>query len=128
MAASQVPAWMRVCGLPAAWQGLPRWCVLETDFADGNRFLALWQRWAQDPAAPRILHVVALAGHAPERASLQQALGEHPDLAPWAGQVLGQWFGFLPGFHRLVLHGGRLQLTSEKKRKQKRMMGETVGK
>jgi tRNA 5-methylaminomethyl-2-thiouridine biosynthesis bifunctional protein len=111
MATSLVPAWMRACGLPVAWQGLPRWCVLETDFADGDRFLALWQQWAQDPAAPRTLHVVALARQATERETLRQAFGMYPALAPWAEQTLGHWFGFLPGFHRLALHDGRLQLT-----------------
>jgi len=111
MAASLVPAWMRACGLPVAWQGQPRWCVLETDFARGDRFLALWQQWAQDPAAPSTLHVVALASQAPERETLRQVFDRYPALASWAEQALRQWFGFLPGFHRLALQGGRLQLT-----------------
>lgn len=111
MAATPVPAWMRACGLPVAWQGLTRWCVLETDFANGDRFLALWQRWSQDRAASHTLHVVALASRVPDRETMRRALGVHPDLAPWAEQTLGQWFGFTPGFHRLALHGGQLQLT-----------------
>lgn len=111
MAASSAPAWMRACDLPHAWRGQTSWRVLDTHFGDGQNFLALWQHWSIDPAGPRILHVAALTGSAPEWALLRGALDAHPDLAPHAGELADQWFGFLPGFHRLVLHGGRLLLT-----------------
>ena len=111
MAASSAPSWMLACGLPQAWQGQASWRVLDTHFDDGRNFLALWQQWSSDPASPRILHVAALTGDAPDWASLRSALDAHPDLAAHAGELADQWFGLLPGFHRLVLHGGRLLLT-----------------
>ncbi len=111
MAATSVPAWMHACGLPQAWQGQPSWRVLDTQFGDGQNFLALWQQWSVDPASPRILHVAALTRDAPDRASLCNALDAHPGLAAHASELADQWYGLLPGFHRLVLHGGRLLLT-----------------
>ncbi len=111
MAASLAPAWMQACGLPQAWRGQSSWCVLDTQFGDGRSFLALWQQWSSDPDSPRILHVAALTGDAPDWASLRSALNAQPDLAAYADELADQWFGLLPGFHRLVLHGGRLLLT-----------------
>jgi len=111
MAASSAPSWMLACGLPLAWQSQPSWGVLDTRFGDGKNFLALWQQWSSDPAGPRMLHVAALTGNAPAWAQLRSALLAQPGLASHAGELADQWFGLLPGFHRLVLHGGRLLLT-----------------
>ncbi len=111
MVASSVPAWMQACGLPEAWRGQPSWRVLDTRFSDGSNFLALWQQWAGDTAGPRILHVAALTRNASDWSQLRSALEAHPDLAAHSGELEFQWFGMLPGFHRLVLHGGRLLLT-----------------
>jgi len=102
---------MRVCGLPQAWRGHGTWRILDTDFGCGQRFVALWQQWAHDPAAPRILHVAALATRLPQLSSLHDVLRAYPALADYADELTRQWFGWLPGFHRLSLHGGRLQLT-----------------
>ncbi len=111
MAASAVPAWLQACGLPQAWQGQRQWRVLDTCFGDGQQFLALWQLWAQDPAAPHRLHVVALADTVPARSELRHTLlQDHPALAGYADELTVQWTGLLPGMHRLVLHGGRLNL------------------
>jgi len=111
MAASSVSPWMRACDLPQAWRGQPSWRVLDTRFGNGQNFLALWQQWSIDPGRPRMLHVAALTGDAPDRVALLNALDAHPALAAHASGLADQWFGFLPGFHRLVLHGGRLMLT-----------------
>ena len=95
---------MLACGLPRAWLGQSSWCVLDTHFDDGQKFLALWQHWSSDPASPRILHVAAMTGNAPAWAQLRGVLDAHCDLAAHAGELEEQWFGLLPGFHRLVLH------------------------
>jgi tRNA 5-methylaminomethyl-2-thiouridine biosynthesis bifunctional protein len=102
---------MRACGLPEDWRGRETWRILVTDFGCGHHFLALWQQWAQDPAAPGILHVAALAGILPEPAALHAVLRTYPALARHSDELTRHWFGWLPGFHRLSLHGGRLQLT-----------------
>ena len=44
---------MAACDLPRAWQGQHAWRILDTDFGDGSRLLALWQTWARDTQAPR---------------------------------------------------------------------------
>lgn len=111
MAESTPPGWMRACDLPQAWRAHPTWQVLETDFADGSRFLSLWQHWARDPQAPARLQVVALAPTAPGLPQLLQRLEHIPELAPYAQELAQQWYGFLPGFHRLTLHHQRLHLT-----------------
>lgn len=106
-----VPAWMQACALPLAWRGQATWQVLDTDFAQGERFLQLWQAWAQDAAPCAMLHLVALTGQAPGRQALLQSLAGYPQLAALAPELERQWFGFLPGFHQIVLQGGRLRLT-----------------
>lgn len=106
-----VPAWMQACALPLAWRGQAAWRVLDTDFAQGERFLQLWQVWAQDATPCPMLHLVALTGQAPGREALLQSLVGYPPLAGMAPELERQWFGFLPGFHQIILHGGRLRLT-----------------
>lgn len=110
-AASTPPAWIEVLGLPQAWHGQAAWHVLDTDFGDGERLVQLWRAWTRDPHACRMLHVVAFADGAPARDRLLAMLQAQPDAAALAAELDSQWFGLLPGFHRLVLHGGQLQLT-----------------
>lgn len=102
---------MRACGLPADWHGHKTWRILDTDFGCGKRLLAIWQQWVQDPGAPVTLHVAALASRLPEPAALRDVIRAFPALAGHREELARQWFGWLPGFHRLSLHGGRLQLT-----------------
>lgn len=80
----------------AAWAGQPQWRILDTRFGTGLGFLAAWRGWQDDPRRPRILHYVAIAGHAPPVADLP---------------LPGQWYGLLPGVHRLVFEQGRVLLT-----------------
>lgn len=109
--AASLPAWMAACDLPHAWQGRDAWRVLDTQFADGRRFLALWHAWAQDPNAARMLHVVAIMPQAPDADTFLSALAGFPALGAQATDLRRQWFGLLPGLHRLVLHDARLRLT-----------------
>lgn len=111
MAAPPASAWLAACHLPQAWQDQHAWRVLDTDFDGGARFFALWQAWALDPRACRMLHVVALCARAPERSGVLRTLADWPALRGFAHELERQWFGLLPGFHRLMLHEGRLLLT-----------------
>lgn len=106
-----LPAWMRSTGLPHAWRGRPAWRVLDTDFGDGTRLAQLWRTWADDPQACRLLHLVGFADRPPDPEPVLRALLEHGIDAQGRHDLQQQWFGLLPGLHRLVLHGGRLQLT-----------------
>jgi len=94
-----------------AWQNRPAWCVLDTAFDDGHHFLSTWQKWLCDSQHSRMLHYVAVCGQAPNRASVQRALQAFPALQPHADTLTRQWFGLLPGFHRIVLGDGQVLLT-----------------
>ena len=67
----------------------PRRVVLDTDFADGARFLAAWAQASSPLAAP--LHYLAVAPRLPEAARIADA------------RLRASWPLNVPGFHRIVL-------------------------
>lgn len=87
---------------------LPVWRVLDTRL-EISRLLALWQVWRDMPARPRVLHLVAFAPTPPTAAQLRAAAT--PAQAALADELAAAWLGLLPGMHRLLLDGGRFQLT-----------------
>lgn len=99
------------CGLPAAWQASASWRVLDTDFAHGLDFFSTWALWQGDPQRASTLHYVAFCAAAPTLGDLQNALAAHPTLQQLLNDLSPQWFGLLPGFHRLTLDAGRVLLT-----------------
>ncbi len=99
------------CGLPAAWAGQRQWRVLETGFGHGQNFLLTWQAWKTDPQRPQLLHVVSTDEDPLSAKNLLREAAVHPDLLPLAIQLCEQWYGLLPGFHRLVFEGGHVLLT-----------------
>jgi tRNA 5-methylaminomethyl-2-thiouridine biosynthesis bifunctional protein len=94
--------------LPPQAAGLPAWRVLDTQF-DPARLFALWQDWNALAQRPRVLHLVALTTAAPSVAALRAAAT--PRQQPLADELAAQWTGLLPGFHRLSLADGQLQVT-----------------
>lgn len=109
--ASPPPAWLSAAGLPHAWRGHRDWRVLDTDFGDGDRFLQLWRAWSRDSQACHHLHVVAFSQGVPATDALVRAASADTACAALVHELEQQWFGLLPGFHRLVLAQGRLRLT-----------------
>ncbi|CAN7293789.1 tRNA (5-methylaminomethyl-2-thiouridine)(34)-methyltransferase MnmD [Acidovorax sp. LjRoot117] len=99
------------CGLPAAWAGQPQWRILETGFGFGLNFLVTWAAWRADPARPTLLHFVSTEAWPVSAADLLRATTAHPDLAPLAEELHRQWWGLLPGVHRLRFDEGRVLLT-----------------
>jgi tRNA 5-methylaminomethyl-2-thiouridine biosynthesis bifunctional protein len=100
------------CDLPAAWAEAPQWRILETGFGLGLNFLTTWQAWRADPARPRLLHFVSIEAHPVAPANLlRAAAAQAPELAPLAEALAAQWWGLLPGFHRLAFEQGRVLLT-----------------
>ena len=99
------------CGLPAAWAGQPQWRVLETGFGFGLNFLVTWAAWRADEHRPRLLHFVSTEAWPVSAADLLRATAAHPELAPLAEQLHAQWWGLLPGVHRLAFEDGRVLLT-----------------
>jgi tRNA 5-methylaminomethyl-2-thiouridine biosynthesis bifunctional protein len=99
------------CGLPAAWAGLPQWRILETGFGFGLNFLVTWAAWRADPLRPTLLHFVSTEAWPVSATDLLRAITAHPELAPLAEELHRQWWGLLPGVHRLRFDEGRVLLT-----------------
>lgn len=99
------------CGLPEAWAGQPQWRILETGFGFGLNFLVTWAAWRADPARPTLLHFVSTEAWPVSAADLLRATSVHPELAPLAEALHDQWWGLLPGVHRLRFDEGRVLLT-----------------
>ncbi|MEP6823957.1 MAG: MnmC family methyltransferase, partial [Ramlibacter sp.] len=83
--------------------------LLETGFATGLNFLAAWRAWKLDPARPRMLHYVGTTAQPVEASALVAAAPSA--LQAMARQLAAQWYGLLPGFHRMVFEEGHVLLT-----------------
>ena len=99
------------CGLPTAWAGQAHWRILETGFGFGLNFLVTWAAWRADPQRPTLLHFVSTEAWPVSAADLLRATQAHPDLAPLGDALHRQWWGLLPGVHRLRFDEGRVLLT-----------------
>ena len=99
------------CGLPAAWADAAQWRILETGFGFGLNFLVTWAAWRADPRRPRMLHFVSTEAWPVSAEDLLRAASAHPELAPLAQELHDQFWGLLPGVHRLTFDGGRVLLT-----------------
>ncbi|MDP3759948.1 MAG: FAD-dependent 5-carboxymethylaminomethyl-2-thiouridine(34) oxidoreductase MnmC [Ramlibacter sp.] len=102
---------LRGCGLPQAWAGRPQWRILETGFGLGLNFLAAWRAWKDDPQRSRILHFATVEAWPVAAADLVRSATPYPELAPLAEELAAQWFGLLPGVHRLSFEQGCVLLT-----------------
>ena len=99
------------CGLPEAWAGAPQWRILETGFGPGLNFLVTWAAWKADPQRPRLLHFVSVEAYPVSAADLRRALPADAGLQALGEQLAAQWWGLLPGVHRLSFEGGQVLLT-----------------
>ncbi len=94
-----------------AWQGQPQWHVLETGFGLGLSFLATWQAWKLDPHRPERLFFTSVEAWPVAAQDIVRSVQAWPELQPLADELARAWRGLLPGIHRLVFEGGRVQLT-----------------
>ena len=60
---------------------------------------------------PRLLHFISTEAWPVSAADLLRAASAHPALAPLAQELHDQFWGLLPGVHRLTFDGGRVLLT-----------------
>jgi tRNA 5-methylaminomethyl-2-thiouridine biosynthesis bifunctional protein len=97
--------------LPARWAGRERFTLLETGFGTGLNFLCTWQRWRDTAPAGARLHYVAVDKHPFRRDDLAQLYRHWPELAPLGAQLLQRYPPLVPGFQRIHLDGGRVNLT-----------------
>lgn len=102
---------LKGCGLPQAWANQPQWCVLETGFGLGLNFLVTWAAWKADPLRSRLLHFVSTEAYPASADDVLRSAQTHPELIPFAQQLKRQFWGLLPGLHRLTFEGGQVLLT-----------------
>ncbi|MBY0409039.1 MAG: FAD-dependent oxidoreductase, partial [Burkholderiaceae bacterium] len=114
-ARGQACAFLRGVGLPEAWAGLPQWRIVDTDFACGLNFLRAWHAWRADAQRPTLLHFVAAHAHPPSATDLGRTAAFDPPIDPALASLVhelsSQWWGLLPGVHRLRFDEGRVLLT-----------------
>ena len=102
---------LAACGLPEAWAAQPQWRILETGFGFGLNFLTTWAAWKADPQRPRMLHFVSIEAYPVQAEDLLRSVPADDDLRPLAEQLTAQWWGLLPGVHRLSFEHGQVLLT-----------------
>ncbi|NHL64849.1 bifunctional tRNA (5-methylaminomethyl-2-thiouridine)(34)-methyltransferase MnmD/FAD-dependent 5-carboxymethylaminomethyl-2-thiouridine(34) oxidoreductase MnmC [Burkholderia ambifaria] len=101
-------------GLPARWQGLRTFTIVETGFGTGSRFLATWAAWRDDPARCERLHFVAIEPHPFTREDLRRAVSHlvaDTTISENADALIDAWPMHVPGLHRLEFDAGRVVLT-----------------
>ncbi len=94
------------------WARQDHWTMLETGFGLGLNFLSTWSYWLNlsREQRPRRLTYVSIEQYPVGREDLLQSVKPWPELLGLAGQLCKQWFGLLPGFHRLEFEGGLVTL------------------
>ncbi|MBK0393518.1 FAD-dependent 5-carboxymethylaminomethyl-2-thiouridine(34) oxidoreductase MnmC [Ramlibacter algicola] len=99
------------CGLPQAWAGQRQWRILQAGFGAGLNFLAAWRAWKDDPSRPGLLHFCSIEASPSPADAIVLGAQEDDALLPLARELAAQWWGLLPGVHRLAFEDGRVLLT-----------------
>ena len=99
------------CGLPQAWARRTAFAILETGFGAGLNFLTTWAAWRDDPARPHRLHFLSVEKHPFQADDLMRLHAQWPEFAALSKELQANWPALMPGFHRIALDGGRVQLT-----------------
>ncbi len=95
-----------------AWTGKEHWSILETGFGLGLNFLSTWAHWLSLPAQlkPKRLTYVSIEQFPVLGDDLLQSAAPWPELSPFVELLRDQWFGLVPGFHRLRFEQGAITL------------------
>jgi len=98
-------------GAPEVWQGAADFTIAETGFGTGLNFLAAWNLWRETAPASARLHYISAEAWPMGRGDMTRALDRWPDLATERDALIAAYPLRRPGFHHLVLDGGRVRLT-----------------
>jgi tRNA 5-methylaminomethyl-2-thiouridine biosynthesis bifunctional protein len=100
--------------LPERWQALRRgegFVIGETGFGSGLNFLVAGSLWLASAPKTPVLHYVSVEKHPLARGDFECALAQWPAFAALATELARDYPPPVAGCHRLVLAGGRIQLT-----------------
>lgn len=102
------------CGLldatTAPWAHQPSWHVLENGWGLGLNFLATWHAWRASPCRPTRLHYSAIEAWPVSADDVRRSVQHFPALQDLAEELAAQWWGLLPGTHRIELDAGQVVL------------------
>jgi tRNA 5-methylaminomethyl-2-thiouridine biosynthesis bifunctional protein len=102
------------CNLPGLWGDYPNkatWQILETGFGLGLNFLTTCRAWFDTPVRPARLYYSAVEAFPVSADDLLKNCACAPVLTTLAQELCEQWYGLLPGIHRIALAKGQIQLT-----------------
>lgn len=108
---SQAQQLLQGCGVLSHWRGRTQYAVLDTHFGLGMRFLTAWHAWRLDAQRPQRLHFVCVEAHPVAATDLLRSANAWPELHALAQSLTAQWWGLLPGLHRMQFEDGQVQLT-----------------
>lgn len=97
--------------LPLRWQGRAHFTIIETGFGLGLNFLATWSEWHRNQSRCERLHFVSIEKHPFRAPDLETLHAMWPELAALSAELRAAWPPLVPGFHRLLLDGGKVVLT-----------------
>ncbi len=97
--------------LPKRWRRVRQFTIGELGFGAGLTFLATWALWRETAPTSARLHYFSVERYPLRRADLERALRPWPELVPLRETLLRLWPPAEPGFHRLILEPGRVDLT-----------------
>lgn len=86
-------------------------CIGETGFGTGLNFLCAWRLFDQQAPSTARLHYVSAERHPLRAADLARVLRLWPQLAAYGERLAASYRAIYPGFQRLSLAHGRVQLT-----------------
>ena len=100
--------------LPERFTAMPEHGVFtigETGFGSGLNFLCAWHCFIHHAPDSARLHFISVEKFPVTASDITQALALWPELAILAQQLIAQYPGCIPGFHRRSFAKGRIQLT-----------------
>lgn len=98
------------CGLPDLFQGRDHVTIAETGFGTGLNFLLTLKAW-RDCQTDCALHYISVEGFPLTKDQLRAAYQNFVGLDGLYEELLSVYPTLTPGFHHLILQGGRVKLT-----------------
>ncbi|NQW01335.1 MAG: bifunctional tRNA (5-methylaminomethyl-2-thiouridine)(34)-methyltransferase MnmD/FAD-dependent 5-carboxymethylaminomethyl-2-thiouridine(34) oxidoreductase MnmC [Rhodospirillales bacterium] len=97
-------------GAPECWAGRSEYVIAETGFGAGLTFLLACRLWQQTRGAAARLFYIAVENAPLSCSDLLKAHAPYPELAPLSAQLRAAYPVRHPGYHQILLDGGRIEL------------------